>query len=295
MADKLAVDYSTINMDALSKLPVFKCPPTYRLQDGLGNGCFLDPPGYPTYFTKSVYTQHGNSPRRGAELVIRDPVHQVWRIVQSSNDWDGCTSWDEMRAKVDLRISLLYKPLALNHPRVQEWMAYLFAYFHTCYIDPNAAPHSQDRTVIYPVPYYKLKHFHDDPRFSDEWRKRERAAVEQANAEIIEQTRKIATPDNHSAVRLIREHYPDFQPEHLLADAPPSQITGLPFDVDSLLKYGLTFRPKAYNWFERLPHKPAPDECPGEAWGKHEGQHPVNGSWCQVCGWQKRAEEKVTA
>jgi hypothetical protein len=56
MKEKLSFDYSTINKDALNRLPIVKLPPTYRLQAGMGNGCFLDPPGYPTYFTQSVYT-----------------------------------------------------------------------------------------------------------------------------------------------------------------------------------------------------------------------------------------------
>lgn len=285
--EKMAVDYSTINQDTLSKLPIWKCPPTYRLQEGMGGGCAGDPPGYPTYFTKSVYTQHGNSPRKGAQTVIRDHVDAVWRIVASSTDWDGCKDWDAYRAKIDRRIKSLYKPLPFNHPRVQEWVTGHFAHFHTCYRDLSKPKH--DNMTIYPVPDYNLKLFHDDPRFSDEWRKKKIAACNQANHEIIEQTRKIATPDNHLAVILIREHYPDFKPEDVLTDAPYNTITGQNMSVSEILEHGLTWRGRGYNWFERLAHKPEPDECPGEAWG-HDGKHPVNGKWCQVCGWHEPTE-----
>jgi hypothetical protein len=49
------LDFSTINIDALQRLPSVTLPTTYRLQAGSGNGCFGDAPGFPTYFTRSPH------------------------------------------------------------------------------------------------------------------------------------------------------------------------------------------------------------------------------------------------
>jgi len=71
MTRLLDADWSTIKLAELRKLPVYHLPPTYRLQEGSGNGCFGDPPGFPTYFTRGVYTAHGNNPPRGYSMVIQ--------------------------------------------------------------------------------------------------------------------------------------------------------------------------------------------------------------------------------
>jgi hypothetical protein len=56
-------DYSAINLTELQKLKTYNLPNSYRLQENYGNGCYMDPPGYPTYFTQSVYTQTIDHPR----------------------------------------------------------------------------------------------------------------------------------------------------------------------------------------------------------------------------------------
>jgi hypothetical protein len=246
---------STINLDKLGRLPLYIPPPTYTLQKDPGNGCFLDPPGYPTYFTRSVYTMYGNNPRKGAQMVISG------RVVESSQDWKFCKDWDAYRSKIDARLKRLYNPLPIDHPRVRAWIQYLYAYFHHCYQDPKKGPKVED-LVICPVSFTSLKNFTDDPRFSDEWREKEKAAVEQANREIIEAARPLAIPENHRAVKIIQEYYPDYQPEVDLIENPP----GSPGD-----------------WWERLDAKPTPQECPG----LHGKKHPANGSWCQMCGWRE--------
>jgi hypothetical protein len=273
----LQPDYSTVNKAALSKLPIFKCPPTYHVDGHMGSGCAGDPPGYPSYFLRHVYTQYGNSPRKGASVVL------LGHVVESSDDWHGCDSWEAYHAKIGKRLASLYDPLPFGHPRVQEWVAHTFSHLHSCYRNHAAARGSNDRTVIYPVPYYKLRTFTDDPRFSDEWRRKERASIEQANIEIVEQARKIATVGNNEAVIRIREHYPDFKVEDILVDIPISPVAGSKPDVEYVLTHGLTWRSRPGLWYERYAHKPEPDECPGEDFG----EHPVNGKWCQVCGWSQ--------
>lgn len=51
---KPSYDYNTIDKDKLARLPLYHKPSTYRLQSNPGNGCYLDPPGYPTYFTRAA-------------------------------------------------------------------------------------------------------------------------------------------------------------------------------------------------------------------------------------------------
>jgi len=40
------------------------------------------------------------------------------------------------------------------------------------------------------------------------------------------------------------------------------------------------------HWWETMEERPLPEACPGESWRRH----PVNGTWCQVCGWAEEGE-----
>jgi hypothetical protein len=62
----MGFDLTTINRSRLESLPLAVLPPTYRLQAGCGNGCYLDPPGFPSYFTRHVYTPEENAERWAA-------------------------------------------------------------------------------------------------------------------------------------------------------------------------------------------------------------------------------------
>ena len=42
------------------------------------------------------------------------------------------------------------------------------------------------------------------------------------------------------------------------------------------------------HWWETMEERPSPENCPGESFARH----PVNVTWCQVCGW---IEEKENA
>jgi hypothetical protein len=213
----------------------YHLPTNYHLGDE-GCACYLEPPNHPRYFVRTIYAGNGNSPSR-------PPYYYLWG-----------KGYEELED-----VDTLFEPLPLDHPRVQEWIKAVFGHLKHCYFDERA----EDNMLIYPVPYYKLQRFHDDVRFSEEWRAKEKLAIEQANKEIQEYAQKIATPDNHQATRTIRKYYPQFVPDQELIDNPPSMVG---------------------NWWAKLEVRPTPENCPGEYKMK---KHPVNGSWCQFCGWRK--------
>jgi len=71
-------------------------------------------------------------------------------------------------------------------------------------------------------------------------------------------------PEYHLAYLAVKEHYPEAKPRLDLIEKPP--------------KYG---KGAEGHWWERHDKPPKPEECKGETWQAH----PVNGTWCQVCGW----------
>lgn len=247
-------DMSTIDKEKLDLLPNYNIPSSYHMQSDPGNGCFLDPPGFPSYFTRSIYTKHGNEPSRGVTKVL------LGKAVESRSDWDNNKTWDAVCNKRSSLLKKLWKPLPLDHPRTIAWIEAVYKHLQHCYYDKDAG--ESDKTLIYPLPSYQLKSFVDDKRFSEEWRIKERAAVDQANSETIANALKIAIPENHMAVRSIQRYYPDHVPDLKLIEKPPAS---------------------APTWWERFSECPTPENCPG-GMGRN---HPLNGSWCQVCGWHK--------
>lgn len=246
-------DYSTINRVELEKLPVYEKPNTFKISNHLGNGCFLDVPGYPSYFTQSIYNSRGNTPRYGPEYIILGR--------ELPNDFK----------EREEALEKLYIKLPYNHPRVKAWEENLYTYFNKCYVDDRKGNKAMNagEVLIWPVPYYQLKSFNYPYNYrlnkayhaSKELRLKARERMETDNQKVIDEYRKICIPENHDAYRHILKVYPDAKPR-----------------LD-LIKNPLKSTP---NWYERLSKKPEPDECPGEQWKKH----PVNGSWCQVCGWK---------
>lgn len=67
-------------------------------------------------------------------------------------------------------------------------------------------------------------------------------------------------PEHHLAHLHVKKYYPEALPRLDLIENPPPFIG---------------------TWWERHTEKPTPETCQGENWAKH----PVNGTWCQVCGW----------
>uniref|UniRef100_A0A6M3LQ72 Uncharacterized protein n=1 Tax=viral metagenome TaxID=1070528 RepID=A0A6M3LQ72_9ZZZZ len=221
----------------------YKLPATYRLSNSRGAECAGEPPGHPRYFVRAVYTQYGNSPPdRPGNLGANYEYHG--RYYTELEDVDRH-----------------FKPLPLEHPRVQAWIIATFNHHRYCYQDPNGTGGWHDNLIIYPVPSYKLEKFRDDERFSDKWRETAKAAIAQANQDIEARAAAIATPDNHGATIIIRRHYPDFIPTTELIDNPPAAPG---------------------NWW-KTGDRPEPENCPGQ----YSMKHPTGKTWCQWCGWHE--------
>lgn len=264
------MDYSTLDLAALRALPAHTLPSSYHLQQDPGNGCFGDPPGYPTYFTRAVYTRHGNTPPKGPQTVITDP-EGTHRVVDHSDDWKKAgQTWEGVSALRDARLRKLYRPLPVDHPRVQAWISSVMQHTAHCYIDDAGlvAKREGDRSdmFVFPVPSYVLKTFVDDARFSDEWRTKERAAVEQHNAEIRNAAAHIATVNNHAGVRRIRALYPEWTPAYD-AECRPLDYKG----------------GERSDWWEREAVRPTPEQCAATSAGRRDYQKHRSG-WCQFCG-----------
>lgn len=268
-------DWSTINLAELRKLPTCQLPTTYHLQADAGNGCAGDPPGFPTYFTRSVYTADGNNPHRGASMVI---AHDGNLYVIEKSEW--AETWEEHKAKQDSLMLRLWKPLPLDHPRTQAWIRATFAHHRHCYQVPELRAQGKnwsDAMLIWPggtlgaTPYgalrdvaFEINQARKD-RDYDRWTEAHKAAfikeIEQSNAHIKVACEVAAVPDNHDGTIIVRRYYPDFNPTSELIAGPASPG----------------------NWWEVMSQQPTPDRCPGQ----YGNPHPVNGSWCQMCGWHE--------
>lgn len=243
------IDYSTLDQTALAKLEKYVARPTWHVDKHLGSGCYGDPPGFPSYFLQSVYTQYGNPPRTRGGMAPQELI--CGRVVFRENSaWNG----------KEARLRRLYKPLPEEHARVQAWEQAKYAHHARCYFHPTEMEGDRRKVVIWGLGDFTVKTFKDDPRFSDEWRQAEKASIEAHNSEIKRLWDEIAVPDNHSAVVLIREWYP----EH---------TARLDWILDPPANPG--------NWWERWAERPTPMECPGDVSVglKHTAK------WCQFCGW----------
>lgn len=254
-----------MNQEELNKLPTYEKPHSYHISNQLGAGCFLDPPGYPTYFIQSIYTMHGNEPNYGPTAIIQGHVIEY--------AWATDETWESRRSAHKKLMDKLYIKPPLNHPRTQEWIRSLYTHFHNCYVDDslgdNAKKHA-DKLIIYPVPSYELESYNISKYRKEykikELRNKRRDAIATKNDIIISRVKEIAIPKNHAAHRHVIEFYPNAKPR------------------TSLIR---TSTKNSYTWYETLSRKPSPEECPGEhRWGTGH-THPVNTTWCQVCGWRK--------
>lgn len=185
-----------------------------------GSGCFGDPPDFPTYFYGVVTDLRRRPDNRGSMSLDY--------AASAEASWVS----DETKQQAKQLIADWYATgrLPETHERVQLWQAHTYQHFASCYAHPTEPDESKRPgsrlTVIYPVPSYKLRLFVDDPRFSDEWSAiiEQARAIDQANAEIIEQARAIATPDNHQAVVAIRRFYPEHEPRLDWIASPPKLL-----------------------------------------------------------------------
>lgn len=278
-------DTSTLNQEALRRLPPYTPPPTYRVDNHLGSACYGDPPGFPTYFLRHVYTSHGNTPPKGPDAVIEEPRTiadqrgTLRRIPEISWGQTNAEGWENRRQF----FTSLWLPLPYEHPRVQAWIVSTYIHHHHCYMDLDqrvkAFEYGTPAMLIYPD-VYGLRTFQDDPRFSDEWRTKEREAVAQFNAELLGTYEGVCIPERHSAYLIVKRYYPEHTPDLDLIAQPPKQRPG--------------------DWWETEDRQPTPEECTGGrvvgpqglaigyrgiSGSGHVSVHPLNGSWCQWCGW----------
>lgn len=204
----------------------YTLPPSYHL-GGPGCGCFLEPPGHPTYFVRPVYTKYGNHPAKGPGYYI---------------DGKGTNSWDEVAR---LYGSEKYPKLPLDHPRTRLWIKCLYGHMQHCY-RPSWAPQEYGKpgTIIYPV---------------QDWDEKSAAAVKANGVPKVE---------DHAAVLEIRKFYPEYQPEQDLIDQPPVSGCG-----------------SEGSWWETESERPTPETCKPRYEGGSMSRHPINGTWCQWCGW----------
>ena len=260
------LDTSTIDLGKLRTKPIYTLPPIYHLQSDPGNGCAGDPPGYPTYFTRSVYNAAGNTPRNAPQYVILDGG-TVRVVISKDAPYDN---WQNT-------LRALWKPLPEDHPRTQAWTQATYAHHAHCYRDVDglvAKPeYGRPGTLIYPITgfwetSYGLRKFKDDLRFSDEWRATKQESIRLNNERILDLIDVVAKPENHSAVAVIRQYYPSHAPRLDYIEKAPENPG---------------------NWWETSAKPPTPETCPGQ----YSNAHPVNGSWCQWCGW--RAPKEVAA
>jgi hypothetical protein len=212
-------------------------------------------------FCHHTSLDHGNSPSKGPTQVI---AHGSQLYVTASNkDWEGVADFNQMQAKLDARLRSLWKPLPVSSERVRLWMRHCYQHFAHCSHDPELEESGKPALLLYPVPPYKLRHFADDVRFSAEWRALEHKKIDLENREIVARAERLATPERHKAVTWIRRFYADYAPDLPLIAAPPTE--------------GLA------HWYEVEAECPTPERCRS----RNGMRHPVNGTWCQVCGWQQ--------
>lgn len=258
------MDYSTIDLARLKRYRTYTLPRAYKLQKDPGNGCILDPPGYPTYFTRNVYTQHGNNPWRGPQMVItHNGRHHVVKSIKDRNQYSRVKSWDEEHAEFMERLRRLWLPLPIDHPRTQAWISYCCGYFRNCYTDPrceepthagnvHVGPFSAEGTIEIapllglevPIELMGLEYY--ETIYAD-------AQLITIFAILSGQVENlIYRPWNY-----IRQWYPEYDPH--THGCKPGYAKG--------------------DWWERWSHKPSPEECPGKPWARH-GQY----DHCQFCG-----------
>lgn len=250
------MDFSTLNLDVLHSLPSWECPGgKWSVARNAGAGCYGDPPGYPSYFLRAVY-RNGNTSNRDSDpvYVIEDDAG-VYRLVLRVRD-TGKSQWHDVLRR-------LWNPLALNHERSRLWIRHSYRRLRHCYRDDagSATDPADKGKMIFPVPFYKLRSFVDDPRFSDAWRTAEQATIAAYNEDVIARATKVARPENHCAVRAIQEFYPDYQPELELIESPDDHLMGY--------------------WWETEAHRPSVADCkPRNGIGAQNHAE----QWCQWCG-----------
>lgn len=232
------MDFSTIDLTVLTRLPRVQA----HFKDNYsGCGCAGDPPGYPSYFVRDYYSQ------------ADQPLYRVITFNDDHYQLYSYKSYNESAYKA--LIQQLWKPLPLDHLRTRLWIHNTYRYFKHCYNGFGS------EMVIYPIPSYKKKSYRHDERWKDEFIEAHKAEVDEYNRQLEEQVAPLVTPDNHDAVRIIRQFYPDYVPELDLIESPS---TGLCL------------------WWETEAEQPSEAACAGVQ--RYINKHPTGVTHCQFCG-----------
>ena len=267
-----SIDLSTLDLDKVRKLPTYKMPPTYRL-GSYGQGCAGDAPGFPTYMIQPVYNQFGNSPRKAPDCVLNiEGVNYILRGEQAID-------WDKHYASFQKRCRSIWKPLPMDHPRVQLWIEHTYQHAAHCYRDVERPEHGKPGTLIYPLSHMFLASPREI-RVTPGSPEAEIAKVQQAiDAELARvkaknefeemRAQRVAIPENHFAVIRIREFYPEHQPNLELIANPPKLSQA--------------------DWWETAAECPTPETCVPRnslgGFGSYDWRHPVRpGHHCHFCG-----------
>lgn len=276
------LDWSTINTERLRRLPHAELTHGDRLQDDCGNGCAGDPPGFPSYFTRCVYSLSGNGPNgKWSYTISQDGILYGVEL----KEWQG--SWDEHSQRRQALFLELWNRPALDHPRTVAWIQATYSYHRHCYHTTGWDGkdwHGKTHFLIWPggccgeTPFGRIEKLEFEVDYSkkhkafDKWRVEEQESFKlkilENNERIIRMCEAEATPDHHNATHIVRRYYPEFNPTPELIEA----------------KFN-----HPGNWWETAASRPSPDQCPGQ----YKHAHPVNGSWCQWCGWQDSEKEVV--
>jgi hypothetical protein len=127
----------TINKNVLEALPVWQRPTAYSLSS-MGLCCWMDPPGYPSYYVQNVYNRHGNTPHVGATEVL-------FGRVLAKADKHGNTS---RREQVESLIRSLWSPLPVDNSRVKDWARSVSWYFRAGVISGESFRTTRDVDFI---------------------------------------------------------------------------------------------------------------------------------------------------
>lgn len=243
-----SIDTSTLNFEEIRKLPTCELSPS-RTLGPYGSGCHLDAPGFPSYMVQPIYTRRGDTPQNKNAPTMVLAVEDTLRVLQR-NTFEG--SWDAMHAAYQKILHRIWKPLPMEHERVQMWMANVYRHFHHCYQDMERPDYNRPGTLIYPIPSYKKelpRTFHASANASDEEMTLLKLAMQAEMDRVrslndLEESRakRIATPENHQAVLAIREFYPDYQPNLEWIANPPKSMG-------------------QEDWWETAATQPEPSEC----------------------------------
>lgn len=245
----IGMDVSTINRADLERYVVLgELPNGWRLGP-YGMGCFMDPPGYPTYFLQPVYDRSGNEPTPRDSPSIMLLGHVLERVGDPQ--------------LTSLATLALWSRLPVDHPRVLAWIESVYQYFQGGYADEDG------KTKFWFEYRSRMRKFEDHPGFRDDYRAQEQAKIDEFNKSIERAWTLIKVPARSAAVRFVQKYYPEHEPR-----------------LDLLDRRWLHTPP---DWWTVLSECPPPEKCPGEIRHQDQGhwRHPVGGSWCQVCGWRK--------